>query len=101
MLQCERQRPTAVAVAEHTRTPDTHARPAFVPGTGLIDQRLVLALRPPPWLALPPLLAISRCFAGSIAANPRLDLPVVVVAMLILLIVDGLATLFRTAGSQC
>ena len=35
--------------------------------------------RPPPWLALPPLLAISRCFAGSIAAKPRFD-PLVVVA---------------------
>jgi hypothetical protein len=39
-------------------------------------------LRPPPWLALPPLLAISRCFAGSIAANPRFDLPVLFVAMI-------------------
>jgi hypothetical protein len=35
--------------------------------------------RPPPWLALPPLLAISRCFAGSIAAKPRFD-PLVLVA---------------------
>jgi hypothetical protein len=32
-------------------------------------------LRPPPWLALPPLLAISRCLAGSIAAKPRFDRP--------------------------
>jgi hypothetical protein len=38
-------------------------------------------LRPPPWLALPPLLAISRCFAGSIAANPRFDPPLLFVAM--------------------
>jgi hypothetical protein len=38
-------------------------------------------LRPPPWLALPPLLAISRCFAGSIAAKPRFDPPLFVVAM--------------------
>jgi hypothetical protein len=47
-------------------------------------QRLVLLelLRPPPWLALPPLLAISRCFAGSIAANPRFDPPLFVPAML-------------------
>jgi hypothetical protein len=40
-----------------------------------MDQRPALAAllgRPPPWLALPPLLAISRCFAGSIAAKPRL-----------------------------
>jgi hypothetical protein len=44
-------------------------------------QRLELLLRPPPWLALPPLLAISRCFAGSIAANPRLDRPLLFVAM--------------------
>ena len=35
----------------------------------------MLGLRPPPWLALPPLLAISRCFAGSIAAKPRLEPP--------------------------
>jgi len=41
----------------------------------------VLALRPPPWLAFPPLLAISRCFAGSIAANPRFDPPLLVVAI--------------------
>jgi hypothetical protein len=40
-----------------------------------IDQRLLLLRLPPPWLALPPLLAISRCFAGSIAANPRFDPP--------------------------
>jgi len=46
-------------------------------------------LRPPPWLALPPLLAISRCFAGSIAAKPRFDLPLLLVAMLILLIAVG------------
>jgi hypothetical protein len=47
-------------------------------------QRLVLLalLRPPPWLALPPLLAISRCLAGSIAANPRFDPPVFVPAIL-------------------
>jgi hypothetical protein len=46
-------------------------------------QRLVLLelLRPPPWLALPPLLAISRCFAGSIAANPRFDPPLLVPAI--------------------
>jgi hypothetical protein len=30
---------------------------------------------------LPPLLAISRCFAGSIAAKPRFDLPLVFVAI--------------------
>lgn len=28
--------------------------------------------RPRPLLARPPLLAISRCFSGSIAAKPRL-----------------------------
>jgi len=46
-------------------------------------QRLVLLelRRPPPWLALPPLLAISRCFAGSIAANPRFDPLLLVPAM--------------------
>jgi hypothetical protein len=43
---------------------------------------LLELLRPPPWLALPPLLAISRCFAGSIAANPRFDPPLLVPAML-------------------
>jgi hypothetical protein len=36
----------------------------------------VLRLRPPPWLALPPLLAISRCFSGLIAAKPRFARPV-------------------------
>ncbi|HET6942774.1 MAG TPA: hypothetical protein VFH89_11490 [Sphingomicrobium sp.] len=41
---------------------------------------LLELLRPPPWLALPPLLAISRCFAGSIAANPRFE-PLFVPAM--------------------
>ena len=44
-------------------------------------------MRPPPWLALPPLLAISRCFAGSIAANPRFDPPLLVFGMLNLLMV--------------
>jgi hypothetical protein len=42
------------------------------------DQRLLVLLallRPPPWLARPPLLAISRCFAGSIAAKPRFEPP--------------------------
>jgi hypothetical protein len=39
------------------------------------DQRLLLLRRPPPWLALPPLLAISRCLAGSIAAKPRFEPP--------------------------
>jgi hypothetical protein len=43
---------------------------------------LLALLRPPPWLALPPLLAISRCLAGSIAANPRFDPPVFVPAIL-------------------
>ena len=48
-------------------------------------QRVALAgLRPPPWLALPPLLAISRCFAGSIAANPRFEPPLLIVAMALL-----------------
>jgi hypothetical protein len=47
--------------------------------------RLPLALRPPPWLAFPPLLAISRCFAGSIAANPRFEPPLFVAAMCLLL----------------
>jgi hypothetical protein len=42
---------------------------------------LLELLRPPPWLALPPLLAISRCFAGSIAANPRFEPPLFVPAM--------------------
>jgi hypothetical protein len=50
---------------------------AFVP-----DYRAEAAFRPPPWLALPPLLAISRCFAGSIAANPRLEPPLFVAAMM-------------------
>ena len=36
---------------------------------------LLALLRPPPWLARPPLLAISLCFAGSIAAKPRLEPP--------------------------
>jgi len=40
--------------------------------------------RPPPWLALPPLLAISRCFAGSIAAKPRFDPPLLVGAIMCL-----------------
>jgi hypothetical protein len=44
-----------------------------------MDQRvapLLLVLgRPPPWLALPPLLAISRCFSALIAANPRFEPP--------------------------
>jgi hypothetical protein len=31
---------------------------------------------PPPWLALPPLLAISRCFSALIAAKPRFFGPV-------------------------
>ena len=44
-------------------------------------------MRPPPWLALPPLLAISRCFAGSIAANPRFEPPLLVFGMLNLLMV--------------
>src|SRR5690242_11306930 len=48
----------------------------------------LLLLRPPPWLALPPLLAISRCLAGSIAANPRFA-PV--------LLVDAISTL-HTSG---
>ena len=32
-------------------------------------------MRPPPWLAFPPLLANSRCLAGSIAAKPRFEPP--------------------------
>lgn len=38
-------------------------------------------MRPPPWLAFPPLLAISRCFAGSIAAKPRFEPPLFVAAI--------------------
>ena len=38
-------------------------------------------MRPPPWLAFPPLLAISRCFAGSIAAKPRFEPPLFIVAI--------------------
>ena len=70
---------TAVPVMTH-RT--ERVRPATLSFKSL--QRLVLLalLRPPPWLALPPLLAISRCLAGSIAANPRFDPPVFVPAIL-------------------
>ena len=61
-----------------------YARPALAVGRDWSAQRLELALRPPPWLALPPLLAISRCFAGSIAAKPRFDPPVLLLGMLYL-----------------
>jgi hypothetical protein len=50
--------------------------------------RLLLGRRPPPWLALPPLLAISRRFSGLIAANPRREpvtLPVLVLGIMHLL----------------
>jgi hypothetical protein len=36
---------------------------------------LLLLGRPPPWLALPPMLAISRCFSALIAAKPRFEPP--------------------------
>jgi hypothetical protein len=52
-----------------------------------LDSRLVLLRRPPPWLALPPLLAISRCFAGSIAAKPRFDPPLFLDAAITFLLV--------------
>src|SRR4051812_43671516 len=44
--------------------------------------------RPPPWLALPPLLAISRCFSLLIAAKPRFDEPLPLLAIGTLLILD-------------
>ena len=58
---------------------DQEEPPDGIPPGSLLDhddQRLLVLfalLRPPPWLARPPLLAISRCFAGSIAANPRFE----------------------------
>jgi hypothetical protein len=61
-------------------------------------------LRPPPWLALPPLLAISRCFAGSIAANPRFDPPLLFVGILKSPIFGRMAAVETPAvryGSQC
>ena len=48
-------------------------------------------MRPPPWLAFPPLLAISRCFAGSIAAKPRFE-PPLFVAAICFLPADGIQT---------
>ena len=35
------------------------------------------------------MLAISRCFAGSMAANPRLEPPLLFVAIVILLLPNG------------
>jgi hypothetical protein len=60
-------------------------------GEGSTGQRLELALRPPPWLDLPPLLAISRCLAGSIAANPRFAPVLLVCGIFFLPIVSGTA----------
>jgi hypothetical protein len=57
-------------------------------------QRLVLGFRPPPWLALPPLLAISRCLAGSIAAKPRLEPPLFVAAIVS-------SPVPQTSGQRC
>jgi len=37
--------------------------------------------RPPPWLARPPFAAISRCFSGLIAAKPRFEPPLFVLAI--------------------
>lgn len=47
---------------------------AYRPGRYRLPLCLLLG-RPPPWLAFPPLLAISRCFSGLIAANPRFEPP--------------------------
>jgi hypothetical protein len=65
----------------HKKAPGGSGPPGACYARGI--QRLVLLelRRPPPWLALPPLLAISRCFAGSIAANPRFDPLLLVTAM--------------------
>jgi len=63
-------------------------RPALSTRTWRLVYRADAALRPPPWLAFPPLLAISRCFAGSIAAKPRFEPPLLVAAIRFLL-VDG------------
>jgi hypothetical protein len=50
---------------------------------------------------LPPLLAISRCFAGSIAAKPRLDPPLLLLAMSNLqMAFDAVKTLQMRLGSQ-
>jgi hypothetical protein len=58
--------------------------------------------RPPPWLAFPPLLAISRCFAGSMAAKPRFAVPVLVVGMTFSRPqVAANRTLIGEPGSQC
>ena len=74
------QRDGAGAVAERAvcGTPEgkrgsaTLSAASGVPPLGGGQQSAANAgLRPPPWLDLPPLLAISRCLAGSIAANPR------------------------------
>ena len=55
--------------------------------------------RPPPWLAFPPLLAISRCFAGSIAAKPRFDPLLLVAAIMSLPRPNNIATPFAGSGS--
>jgi hypothetical protein len=45
------------------------------PGAQRLEPRPLVLGRPPPWLALPPMLAISRCFSALIAANPRFEPP--------------------------
>ena len=54
--------------------------------------RALFGRRPPPWLARPPLDAISRCFSGLIAANPRFEPPVFKFAISLLRLLPEPAT---------
>jgi hypothetical protein len=74
--------PTVTAVPTRER-PDGAGPPGAFQSLERLQRAAALAgFRPPPWLALPPLLAISRCLAGSIAAKPRFAPPLFVPAML-------------------
>lgn len=70
-----------LGAACHALVPTRETPDGGRPPGALLDQPvqrllvLLALLRPPPWLARPPLLAISRCFAGSIAAKPRFEPP--------------------------
>ena len=74
---CQRYTLTTEEFLSWQQSIDQHglARPRAAQHERRLAALLLVLGRPPPWLALPPMLAICRCFSALIAAKPRFEPP--------------------------